>query len=294
MRFPALWLGALRLAAGDTGDGTTTTTDGLDDSTLVAHYTFDDEEVADDQSDVYDYDGTVGGGTFEEGGDGSGALTFDGTDDYVSFPETLTTTLIGSAARTVADLRKRTHFQPPVYHAQAVAVAGAILFLHPAVRSTVIKQGSTIASLCVVGVELAPSVEALFATANEYVPGCKVVIIAWLVAVSLVLGGIAAFKVRNFLNGVERAEAARRAGRACRSASTRFLDVETAPAPTAVFAEPAPGDRGAAYLAEPEPRKAAPSEDPPPATPVAAVAAAAFAPIDPRSSQIQRHRLRIM
>ena len=101
MRFPALWLGALRLAAGDTGDGTTTTTDGLDDSTLVAHYTFDDEEVADDQSDVYDYDGTVGGGTFEEGGDGSGALTFDGTDDYVSFPETLTTTLIGSAARTV-------------------------------------------------------------------------------------------------------------------------------------------------------------------------------------------------
>ena len=114
MRFPALWLGALRLAAGalgghrqldtttgDTGDGTTTTTDGLDDATLVAHYTFDDEEVADDQSDVYDYDGTVGGGTFEDGGDGSGALTFDGTDDYVSFPETLTTTLIGSAARTV-------------------------------------------------------------------------------------------------------------------------------------------------------------------------------------------------
>ena len=119
-------------------------------------------------------------------------------------------------------------------------------------------------------------------------PGCKVVIIAWLVAVSLVLGGIAAFKVRNFWTGVERAEAAaaRRAGRACRAASTRFLDVETAPAPTAVFAEPAPGDRGAAYLAEPEPRKAAPSEDPPPATPVAA--AAAFAPIDPRSSHIQK------
>ncbi|EGB03393.1 hypothetical protein AURANDRAFT_68050 [Aureococcus anophagefferens] len=191
----------------------------------------------------------------------------------------------------LADLKKRTHFEPPVYHAQAIAVAGTILFMHPAVRSTVIKQSSTIASLFIIGVKLPPSIEALFTAANEYVPGCKVVIIAWLVAVSLVVAAVAAFKVRNVVYGVKRAKdaAARTAGRAYRSASMRFLDVETAPSPKTVFVEPAPGDRGAAYLAEPEPEaKSVTFEDPAPA-PVVAVAAAAFAPpANPRSSQIQK------
>ena len=121
----------------------------------------------------------------------------------------------------------------------------------------------------------------------------QVVIIAWLVAVSLVVAAVAAFKVRNVVYGVKRAKdaAARTAGRAYRSASMRFLDVETAQSPKTVFVEPAPGDRGAAYLAEPEPEaKSVTFEDPEPApAPVVAVAAAAFAPpANPRSSQIQR------
>ncbi|KAH8043760.1 hypothetical protein JL722_15006 [Aureococcus anophagefferens] len=86
--------------AGDTGDEGTTTSDALDDSTLVAHYGFNDQDAADDHDDVNDYDGTIGGATFANGRDGSVALTFDGTDDYVSMPSSLTMTLIERRAPT--------------------------------------------------------------------------------------------------------------------------------------------------------------------------------------------------
>ena len=68
-------------------------------STLVAHYSFDDGAAAEDSDGSLD--GTVSGATATTGPDGSGALSFDGTDDYVEFPAEATADVLGSAARTV-------------------------------------------------------------------------------------------------------------------------------------------------------------------------------------------------
>ncbi|KAK7241265.1 hypothetical protein SO694_00050040 [Aureococcus anophagefferens] len=67
-------------------------------ATLVAHYSFDDGEAMDDYN---GFDGTISGATATTGRDGSGALSFDGTDDYVDFPAAVTADILGDAARTV-------------------------------------------------------------------------------------------------------------------------------------------------------------------------------------------------
>ena len=68
-------------------------------STLVAHYSFDDGTAADDYGSL---DGTIHGATATTGQYGiGGALSFDGTDDYVEFPSAVTADILGSAARTV-------------------------------------------------------------------------------------------------------------------------------------------------------------------------------------------------
>jgi hypothetical protein len=66
--------------------------------TLVAYYSFEDGTAADDYGSL---DGTINGATATTGRDGSGALSFDGTDDYVEFPSAVTADILGSAARTV-------------------------------------------------------------------------------------------------------------------------------------------------------------------------------------------------
>ncbi|KAH8057901.1 hypothetical protein JL722_6442 [Aureococcus anophagefferens] len=67
---------------------------------LVAHYSFDDGTAADDANKV-PLDGTIVGATATTGRDGSGALSFDGVDDYVVFPAAVTANLLGNASRTV-------------------------------------------------------------------------------------------------------------------------------------------------------------------------------------------------
>ncbi|KAH8069130.1 glutathione transferase [Aureococcus anophagefferens] len=67
-------------------------------STLVAHYSFDDGTAADDYGSL---DGTIHGATATTGRDGSGALSFDGTDDYVELPSAVTADIQGSSSRTV-------------------------------------------------------------------------------------------------------------------------------------------------------------------------------------------------
>ncbi|KAH8063972.1 concanavalin A-like lectin/glucanase [Aureococcus anophagefferens] len=67
-------------------------------STLIAHYSFDDGEAEDDYGGL---DGTIHGATPTTGHDGSGALAFDGTNDYVEFPSAVTADILGSSARTV-------------------------------------------------------------------------------------------------------------------------------------------------------------------------------------------------
>ncbi|KAH8065100.1 hypothetical protein JL722_2004 [Aureococcus anophagefferens] len=68
-------------------------------STLLAHYSFDDGTAAEDSDG--NLDGTISGATATTGRDGSGALSFDGTDDYVDFPAAVTADILGDAARTV-------------------------------------------------------------------------------------------------------------------------------------------------------------------------------------------------
>ncbi|KAH8044982.1 glutathione transferase [Aureococcus anophagefferens] len=68
-------------------------------ATLVAYYSFDDGTAADDGDGSLD--GIVSGATASTGPDGSGALSFDGSNDYVKFPDALTSGILGSNARTV-------------------------------------------------------------------------------------------------------------------------------------------------------------------------------------------------
>ena len=68
-------------------------------STLVAHYSFDDGTAAEDSDGRLD--GTISGAVATTGRDGSGALAFDGTDDYVEFPDAVTADVLGSSARTI-------------------------------------------------------------------------------------------------------------------------------------------------------------------------------------------------
>ena len=66
---------------------------------LIAHYSFDDGTAAEDSDSSLD--GTISGATATTGRDGSGALSFDGEDDYVEFPAEVTADILGSAARTL-------------------------------------------------------------------------------------------------------------------------------------------------------------------------------------------------
>ena len=68
-------------------------------STLVARYSFDDGTAAEDGDSSLD--GTINGATATTGRDGSGALSFDGTDDYVEFPSAVTADIRGSNSRTI-------------------------------------------------------------------------------------------------------------------------------------------------------------------------------------------------
>ena len=52
-------------------------------ATLVAYYSFDDGTAAEDSDSSLD--GTITGATATTGLFGSGALSFDGVDDYVEF-----------------------------------------------------------------------------------------------------------------------------------------------------------------------------------------------------------------
>ncbi|KAH8076895.1 hypothetical protein JL721_929 [Aureococcus anophagefferens] len=67
--------------------------------TLIAYYSFDDGTAAEDSDSSLD--GTISGATATTGRDGSGALSFDGVDDYVEFPDTVTADIAGDSARTV-------------------------------------------------------------------------------------------------------------------------------------------------------------------------------------------------
>ena len=68
-------------------------------STLVAHYSFDDGTATEDSDSSLD--GTITGATATTGLFGSGALAFDGSDDYVAFPSAVTADILGSDARTI-------------------------------------------------------------------------------------------------------------------------------------------------------------------------------------------------
>ena len=69
--------------------------------TLVAHYSFDDGTAADDAVGDGTLDGTISGATATTGRYGSGALAFDGTDDFVEFPEAVTADILGNSPRTI-------------------------------------------------------------------------------------------------------------------------------------------------------------------------------------------------
>ena len=68
-------------------------------ATLVAYYSFDDGTAAEDSDGSLD--GTISGAWASTGPDGSGALSFDGGESYVQFPDALTSGILGSNARTV-------------------------------------------------------------------------------------------------------------------------------------------------------------------------------------------------
>ena len=68
-------------------------------ATLVAYYSFDDGTAAEDSDSSLD--GTISGAWASTGPDGSGALSFDGGESYVQFPDALTSGILGSNARTV-------------------------------------------------------------------------------------------------------------------------------------------------------------------------------------------------
>ncbi|KAH8053370.1 glutathione transferase [Aureococcus anophagefferens] len=59
---------------------------------------FDDGEAEDDYGEL---DGTIEGATATTGRDGSGALSFDGVDDYVEFPSAVTADILGNSDRTL-------------------------------------------------------------------------------------------------------------------------------------------------------------------------------------------------
>ena len=69
-------------------------------STLIAYYSFDDGTAAEDSDGSLD--GTISGATATTGQYGiGGALSFDGSDDYVEFPDAVTVDVLGSSARTI-------------------------------------------------------------------------------------------------------------------------------------------------------------------------------------------------
>ncbi|KAH8055425.1 hypothetical protein JL722_8336 [Aureococcus anophagefferens] len=68
-------------------------------STLVGYYSFDDGTAAEDTDSSLN--GTVFGATATTGPDGSGALSFDGSESAAAFPTALTWGLLGIAHRTV-------------------------------------------------------------------------------------------------------------------------------------------------------------------------------------------------
>ena len=58
------------------------------DSHLIAHYTFDDDTATDSSGNGND--GVVNGPVLTAGKVGAGALAFDGSNDYVDLPNTVT------------------------------------------------------------------------------------------------------------------------------------------------------------------------------------------------------------
>ena len=66
---------------------------------LILYVTFDDGTAADDSGNGFD--GTLEGAPELTTGFMGSALSFDGTDDYVTFPSGVTADIQGSAARTV-------------------------------------------------------------------------------------------------------------------------------------------------------------------------------------------------
>ena len=71
-------------------------------STLVAHYSFDDGTATEDSDSSLD--GTITGATPTTGLFGSGALSFDGSDDYVEFPAAVTANILVAYAATMRAL----------------------------------------------------------------------------------------------------------------------------------------------------------------------------------------------
>ena len=73
---------------------------------LVAHYSFDDGTASSDDGTGTgrgdsSLDGTITGATATTGMFGTGALAFDGADDYVDFPSAVTADILGTSDRTV-------------------------------------------------------------------------------------------------------------------------------------------------------------------------------------------------
>ncbi|KAH8048913.1 glutathione transferase [Aureococcus anophagefferens] len=68
----------------------------IDEVSLIVHYSFDDG-TANGHHDG-SLDGTIVGASATTGPDGSGALSFDGVDDYVEFPSAVTADILGGSA----------------------------------------------------------------------------------------------------------------------------------------------------------------------------------------------------
>ncbi|KAH8060649.1 hypothetical protein JL722_4762 [Aureococcus anophagefferens] len=119
---------------------------------------------------------------------------------------------------------KRAKFAAPLYHGAAMAAAAAVLAVHPALRSCVIKQGMILVSLGICGSRVA-FLRAFLDRADRAAPGLGPVALAWAAMVAACLAAVAVFKVRWWLTSLRRSAVA--AERALEHAASEVAEVAT-------------------------------------------------------------------
>ena len=119
---------------------------------------------------------------------------------------------------------KRAKFAAPLYHGAAMAAAAAVLAVHPALRSCVIKQGMILVSLGICGSRVAV-LRAFLDRADRAAPGLGPVALAWAAMVAACLAAVAVFKVRWWLTSLRRSAVA--AERALEHAASEVAEVAT-------------------------------------------------------------------